>query len=151
MLDLQRRMQGQPDLRRFVWLLEEWIIRSLAAFGVQGERREGRVGIWVRSFNEGGLAPTASPPPPLRASHLLGSSPPIASEQKIAAIGIRIRRGVSYHGIAINVSPDLSHYAGIVPCGIREHGVTSLHALGKQVSMAELDKVLQREFDALPW
>jgi lipoyl(octanoyl) transferase len=115
-LDLRRR---KPDVRDFVWRLEEWIIRSLARLDVGGERRAGRVGIWV------------------------STSP--AGEAKIAAIGVRVRHWITFHGIAINVSPDLSHYAGIVPCGIREHGVTSLAALGKPATMADLDRALEAE------
>lgn len=119
MLDLKKR-QSRPDIKRYVWQLEEWVIRTLAVLGVKGERREGRVGIWVVMTD--------------------------GSESKIAAIGVRIRRWVTYHGVAINVNPDLSHFGGIVPCGIAEHGVTSLHALGKDVSMDEVDSVLRREF-----
>ncbi|PCK00362.1 MAG: lipoate-protein ligase B [Zetaproteobacteria bacterium] len=120
MLDLKAR-QKTPDIRGYVRLLEEWIIQSLAEFGVKGERRDGRVGIWV-VMSDG-------------------------TESKIAAIGVRIRRWVTYHGISINVDPDLSHFDGIVPCGIAEHGVTSLHALGKNVSMDELDGVLKTKFN----
>lgn len=120
MLDLRERQRGQPDVRKYVWQLEEWIIQSLGEFDVKGERREGRVGIWVMM--------------------------PDGSENKIAAIGVRIRRWVTYHGISINVNPDLSHFGGIVPCGIAQHGVTSFHALGKKIDMAEIDKVLQRKF-----
>lgn len=116
MLNLKNRGQ---DVKQFVWQLEEWIIRTLRHFDVVGERREGRVGIWVAG--KGG------------------------AENKIAAIGIRVRKWVSFHGISINVSPDLSHFEGIIPCGIREHGVTSLHALGKKVTMDELDKALKAE------
>lgn len=112
MLDLQKR---GGDIRHYVWQLEEWIIRTLAEFGIKGERREGRIGIWVVS----------------------GSI-----ENKIAAIGVRVRSGVTYHGLAINVNPDLSHYAGIIPCGIDEFGVTSFENLGKVISLAELDKAL---------
>lgn len=119
MLDL-RAIYGEMDLRRYVHDLEEWIIRSLADLGVVGERRAGRVGIWV--------------------SH------PDGREEKIAAIGIRVRRGISFHGVSINVNPDLSHFAGIVPCGIAEHGVTSLSALGRGVSLAELDLALKSNF-----
>jgi len=125
MLNLKQRMQPAPDIRRFVWLLEEWIIRSLAAFEVKGERRDGRIGIWVTQPN--------------------------GREEKIAALGIRVKKWVSFHGLAINVNPDLSHFSGIVPCGIREHGVTSLHALGKKVSVAELDAVLKEQFETLEW
>ena len=118
MLDLRER-QEKPDVKCYVHNLEEWIIRSLAAFGIEGERREGRVGIWV-STDEG--------------------------DKKIAALGVRIRRWVTMHGISINVKPDLSHFEGIVPCGISDAGVTSLHDLGVQVTMKELDKVLQKTF-----
>ncbi len=117
MLDLKRR---GPDLRGFVHDLEEWIIRSLADFSVTGERRDGRVGIWVARSN-GPLGPR---------------------EDKIAAIGVRIRRWVTYHGLSINVEPNLSHFSGIVPCGIAEHGVTSLVDLGLPVGMADLDAAL---------
>lgn len=123
MLDLKARMR-EPDVRRFVWLMEEWVIRSLAHFQVEGERREGRVGIWVRVGN---------------------------TEKKIAALGIKLKRWVSYHGIAVNIAPDLSHYTGIVPCGISEYGVTSLQELGKAASMEAFDAVLKEEFTALPW
>ena len=121
MLDLKRR---GPDVRRFVQDLEEWIIRSLASFAVTGERREGRVGIWVE-----------------RKDLLLG-----AREDKIAAIGVRVRRWVTYHGIAINVEPELEHFSGIVPCGISEHGVTSLVDLGLPVGLADLDAALRASF-----
>ncbi len=117
MLDLKRR---QPDLRAYVQDLEEWLIRTLAAFNVVGERREGRVGIWV--VNGG-------------------------REEKIAAIGVRVRRWVSYHGIALNVEPDLSHFDGIVPCGIADYGVTSLAALGLPVTMADVDVALRQAFE----
>jgi len=149
MLDLQKRMNGGPDLRRFVWLLEEWIIRTLAHFDVTGCRREARVGIWVSSFLNGAV--TAPNPTAAAASHLLGESGQSLREDKVAALGIRVKKWVSLHGIAINVNPDLGHFSGIVPCGIREHGVTSLHALGKTVGVAELDKALRREFSRLEW
>lgn len=119
MLDLKKR-QKAPDIKRYVCDLEEWVIRSLAHFGVKGERRSGRIGIWVDT-------PTG--------------------EKKIAAVGVRIRHWVTYHGVAINVNPDLTHFRGIVPCGIKEYGVTSLHDLGKTVSLKELDEVLQKEFE----
>lgn len=122
MLDLRTR---GPDVRAYVCALEDWIIRSLAHFDVKGERREGRIGIWVDLSRHGGLA---------------------GQEAKIAAIGIRIRRWVTYHGVAININPDLSHFGGIVPCGIAEHGVTSLAALGVGCSMADFDAVLKSEF-----
>jgi lipoyl(octanoyl) transferase len=125
MLDLKRR---GPDIRRFVATLEEWVIRTLAAFGVAGERREDRIGVWVRRPDKG-------------AEH----------EDKIAAIGIRVKRWVSLHGIALNVDCDLSHFAGIVPCGIADarYGVTSLADLGRPVSMTEVDLALRREFEPL--
>lgn len=121
-LDLQKR-QSKPDIRGYVWSLEEWIIQTLAIFDVIGERREGRVGIWIVM--------------------------PDGSEKKIAAIGVRIRKWVSYHGIAINVNPDLSHFGGIVPCGIAEHGVTSLHNLGKTITMDALDQALKQTFHTI--
>lgn len=125
MLDLKRRA---PDVRRFVASLEEWIIRTLAAFNVRGERREDRVGVWVRRPNKGE-----------------------SREDKIAAIGIRIRRWVSLHGIALNVDCDLAPFSGIVPCGISGplYGVTSLADLGIPVTMPEVDGVLRREFEPL--
>lgn len=122
MLDLKRR---QPDVRAFVAGLEEWIIRTLDQFNVRGERREDRVGVWVRRPDKGS-----------------------GCEDKIAAIGIRIRRWVTFHGIAVNVEPDLSHFSGIVPCGVADprYGVTSLHDLGLLVSMADVDVALKRAF-----
>ena len=127
MLDLKRRAApgGAPDVRRFVHQLEEWAIRALARFNVQAERREGRVGLWVDRSRDGWPG----------------------REDKIAAIGVRIRHWVSFHGLAINVEPDLSHFAGIVPCGIREHGVTSLVDLGLPVTMADLDVALRAAWD----
>lgn len=125
MLDLKRRRE---DVRLFVASLEEWIIRTLARFNVKGERREDRVGVWV-------VRPDRPP--------VLGR----AAEDKIAAIGIRLRKWVSFHGIAINVEPDLAHYGGIVPCGISEHGVTSLVDLGLPVTMADLDIALKAAFE----
>lgn len=122
MLDLKAR---GADVRAYVADLEDWVIRSLARLGVTAERRPGRIGLWVT-----------------RPSGPLGPQ-----EDKIAAIGVRVRRWVSYHGIAINVAPDLSHYAGIVPCGIRDHGVTSLAALGIAATMADLDAALMASFD----
>jgi lipoyl(octanoyl) transferase len=119
MLDLTRRHGSVPprDIGRFVHGLEEWLIRTLARFGVRGERRAGRIGIWVAT---GG-----------------------GEEAKIGAIGVRVSRWVSWHGVALNVDPDLSHFGGIVPCGIRQHGVTSLAALGRAVSLAEVDAALR--------
>ena len=116
MLDLKRR---GGDVRAFVAALEQWVIDTLDQFNVKGERREDRVGVWVR----------------------LG-----AREDKIAAIGIRVRHWVTFHGISINVEPDLTHFSGIVPCGIREHGVTSLVDLGLPVTMADLDVALKKTF-----
>lgn len=117
MLDLTRGHGGVParDVRRFVEGLEEWVIRALDRFNVRGERRAGRVGIWVV---DGG------------------------AEAKIAAVGVRVTRWVSWHGVAVNVEPDLGHFSGIVPCGIREHGVTSLAALGLVVTMSDVDAAL---------
>ncbi len=117
MLDLRRR---EPDVRKFVATLEEWIIRALARFNVRGERREHRIGVWVRRPDKGD-----------------------GPEDKIAAIGVRIRRWVTLHGLSFNVEPDLSHFSGIVPCGIREHGVTSLAALGIPATMADADAALR--------
>ncbi len=128
MLDLGRRRR---DLRAFVAALEAWIIASLAAHGVIGERREDRVGVWVRRPEKPELVPG------------------VVAEDKIAAIGIRVRRWVSFHGISLNVEPDLSHFGGIVPCGIRGHGVTSLVDLGRPVTMTDVDVVLRREFEAI--
>jgi lipoyl(octanoyl) transferase len=125
MLDLNRR---RPDVRAFVATLEEWIIRTLARFNERGERRTDRIGVWVRRPDKGD-----------------------GYEDKIAAIGIRLRRWVSLHGIALNVAPELSHFSGIVPCGVRDqrYGVTSIADLGRPVSMAEVDMALQAEFEAL--
>ena len=123
MLDLTRRQQ---DLRLYVRTLEEWVIRTLAAFNVKGERRADRIGVWVARPEKG-----------------------LGQEDKIAAIGVRIRRWVTFHGIAINVDPVLEHFSGIVPCGIKGYGVTSLADLGLPVSMAEVDAVMRREFEAL--
>ena len=129
LLDLKKRQTGGPDVRGYVYLLEEWIIRTLATFDIKGERRDGRVGIWVDMEVYGGCK---------------------GEEAKIAAIGVRIRRWVTYHGIAINLNPDLSHYGGIVPCGISEHGVTSLHALGrKDIDMVTLNQALKENFCAV--
>jgi lipoyl(octanoyl) transferase len=120
MLDLKRRGH---DVRSFVRALEDWIIAALAEFNVRGERRPDRVGVWVRR--------------------------PGGTEDKIAAIGIRLRRWVSFHGIALNVEPDLSHFEGIVPCGIRGHGVTSLVDLGIPVTMHDVDMALKHAFEEI--
>lgn len=116
MLNLKRR---KADVRAFVRDLEEWLIGTLAQFNIRGERREGRVGIWV-----------------VRGSR----------EDKIAAIGVRVRHWVTFHGVSLNVDPDLSHYSGIVPCGVLEHGVTSLHDLGIPASMADVDVAMKKSF-----
>jgi len=120
MLDLTRAHGGVParDVRCYVHALEEWLIRALARFNVRGERREGRIGIWVADHSA-------------------------RTEAKIAAIGVRVTRWVSWHGVALNINPDLGHYAGIVPCGISEYGVTSLHALGIPATMAQADAALR--------
>jgi len=119
MLDLKKR--DMMDVRRYVQMLEQWIIDTLATFNVQSFVREGRIGVWTLD----------------RAG----------KEAKIAALGIRVRKWVTYHGICINVNPDLSHYAGIVPCGISEYGVTSLERLGVKASMEDLDIALKTMFD----
>jgi lipoyl(octanoyl) transferase len=128
MLDLNRR---NPDLRAFVCALEHWIIAALSIFNVMGERRADRIGVWVS-----------------RPEKARGKNGEVA-EDKIAAIGIRVRRWVSFHGIALNVAPDLTHFSGIVPCGISaaQFGVTSLHDLGLAVNMSEVDVALAREFE----
>jgi lipoyl(octanoyl) transferase len=126
MLDLRARRQ---DVRRFVSDLEEWIICSLARFNVCGERRKGRVGVWVSRPDK----------PPLPGGR--------SREDKIAAIGVRIRHWVSFHGISINVDPDLGHYTGIVPCGVADQGVTSLVDLGLLATMNDVDMVLAETFD----
>jgi lipoyl(octanoyl) transferase len=122
LLDLNRRGR---DVRCHVWRLEEWMIATLARLGIKGERRDGRVGVWIAG--------------------------PDGRDDKIAAIGVRVRRWVTYHGVALNVAPDLSNYAGIVPCGIAPessgHGVTSLARLGIPASMAEIDAALRATFD----
>ena len=125
MLDLKRRA---PDVRRYVATLEEWLIRTLAAFNVRAGRREDRIGVWVARPDKGAGA-----------------------EDKIAAIGIRLKRWVSLHGVALNVDPELSHFSGIVPCGVADarYGVTSLVDLGHLVTLAEVDMVLRREFEGL--
>jgi lipoyl(octanoyl) transferase len=121
MLDLNEAHGSLPprDIRSYVAGLENWVIATLKTFGIKGETREGRVGIWVVNGNE---------------------------EQKIGAIGVRVSRWVTWHGLALNVHPDLSHFGGIVPCGIREHGVTSLASLGVTASMAEVDEALRDNF-----
>jgi lipoyl(octanoyl) transferase len=127
MLDVGRRGR---DVRCFVRDIENWVIATLASFGVRGEIRPGRVGVWVSRPDKPPL-PDGTP-----------------REDKIAAIGIRLRRWISFHGLSINVDPDLSHFSGIVPCGIRDHGVTSLVDLGLPVTMADLDVALRATFDS---
>jgi lipoyl(octanoyl) transferase len=117
MLDLTRRNR---DVGCHVWRLEEWMIRVLERFGVKGERRDGRIGVWVARGSR---------------------------EDKIGAIGVRVRHWVTYHGLALNLDPDLSNYAGIVPCGISAHGVTSTSALGIEATMADIDAALRETFD----
>ena len=119
MLDLRRR---GGDVRAYVHALEEWIIATLAEFGLKGERREGRIGIWIARGSQ---------------------------EEKIAAIGVRVRRSVTYHGLSLNVAPNLDHYAGIVPCGVRDHGVTSLAALGIDVAVDDVDRALEKTFPSV--
>ena len=126
MLDLNRRGR---DVRRFVQMLENWVIAALGEFNVTGHIREGRVGVWVER--------------PEKPRTLTGAM----AEDKIAAIGIRLRKWVSFHGISINVDPELEHFTGIVPCGITEHGVTSLVDLGLPVTMDDLDVALRRSFE----
>lgn len=120
LLDLDTLERGR-DIRCHVWRLEEWIIAALTRFNVKGERRDGRIGVWVIGHD--------------------------GREEKIAAIGVRVRHWVSYHGVALNVDPNLEHFRGIVPCGIAEHGVTSLAVLGITASMSEVDIALRATFD----
>jgi lipoyl(octanoyl) transferase len=120
MTDLRKRGK---DVRAHVGRLEEWIIRVLADFGLKGARRQGRVGIWVEREN--------------------------GRDEKIAALGVRVRRWVAYHGLSLNVCPDLEHFSGIVPCGLADYGVTSLHALGIQASMADVDRAFRLQANAL--
>lgn len=119
LLDVRRRFGG--DVRAFVRALEGWLAATLETFGVAARTRPGRIGLWVER--------------------------PGGAEEKIAAIGLRVRKGVSFHGVSLNVAPDLSHYEGIVPCGVRDHGVTSLAALGVQTSMREADYALRKNFE----
>ncbi len=128
MLDVGKRGR---DVRKFVQDLENWVIATLETFNVKGEIREGRVGVWVERPDKP-LQPDGSP-----------------AEDKIAAIGIRLRKWVSFHGLSINVDPDLSHFDGIVPCGISQHGVTSLVDLGLPVTMTDLDVALKQTFEAV--
>lgn len=125
MLDLKAR---GGDVRRFVHGLEEWLIRTLAVFGVIGERREGRIGVWVKRPDKGE-----------------------GFEDKIAALGIRVRRGITFHGVSLNVSPELSHFAAIMPCGVSEqrYGVTSLADLGIKATMDDVDRALRDSFETV--
>lgn len=120
MLDLKKRQQT-PDIKQYICKLEQWVIDTLQEFDIKGERRQGRVGIWVVK--------------------------PDGSEAKIAAIGVRIRHWVTYHGISINLNPDLSHFSGIVPCGISDAGVTSFEDLGVKATISQLDTVLRDKFE----
>lgn len=121
MLNLKARAKGtQPDIRVFVSQLEQWLMDSLKQLGVEGDRREGRVGIWVTLKN--------------------------GREAKIAALGIRVRKWITFHGIALNINPDLEHFSGIIPCGIKEHGVTSLADLGIHTTQVEVTEVLRGQF-----
>ena len=126
MLDLNKRGK---DVRKYVHSLEEWIIQTLAEFDIKGERRKDRVGVWVVRDDKP------------------ASSSGQFMEDKIAAVGVRLRKWISFHGIAINVNPNLNHYKGIVPCGIQQHGVTSLADLGLKVTIEDLDKALIKTFD----
>lgn len=121
MIDLKKR---QKDVRKFVWALEEWLIQALDVFHIQGQRRPGRVGIWV--VHDG-------------------------QDKKIAALGIRLRHWISFHGISFNVSPILEHFSGIVPCGLQGHGVTSLHELGVACALEDLDHALQQKWGKIPF
>jgi lipoyl(octanoyl) transferase len=126
MLDLNKRGK---DVRKYVHSLEEWIIQTLAEFDIKGERRKDRVGVWVVRDDK----------PPSSSGQFL--------EDKIAAVGVRLRKWISFHGISINVNPNLNHYKGIVPCGIQQHGVTSLADLGLKVTIEDLDKALIKTFN----
>ncbi len=120
LLDLKTRWAGKaPDLRKFVQDLENWLISTLAEFGIKADVREGRVGVWVDTKQ---------------------------GEKKIAALGVRVRNGVSYHGVSLNVCPDLAHFSGIVPCGLAQFGVTSIQELGIEANMEEVDAVLRKKF-----
>jgi lipoyl(octanoyl) transferase len=124
MLDLKRRAQpAHPDLKKYVYNLEQLIIDTLKNFDIEGERKQNRIGIWVTDKN--------------------------GIEAKIAAIGIRIKKWVTYHGIAINVDPALEHFNGIVPCGIKEYGITSMYKLNKKIKMNELDQALKKNFNKI--
>jgi lipoyl(octanoyl) transferase len=120
MLDLKKRAEGKsPDLKKYIRDLEEWLLRSFKEIGIEAKIHPDRIGVWVQDGHK---------------------------EAKIAAIGIRVRKWVTYHGIAININPNLNHFASIIPCGIKEYGVTSLEKLGKAISMTEVDLILQEKF-----
>lgn len=144
MLDLKTRQQT-PDIKQYVCNLEQWIIDSLQEFDIKGERRAGRVGIWVNVENYP-LTQNSSNffPPPLQGGRVREGGN--FQDKKIAAIGVRIRHWVTYHGISINLTADLTHFNGIVPCGISDAGVTSFEDLGVKASMEELDAVLRKNF-----
>jgi len=157
MLDLKKR--EAMDVRAYVQKLEQWIIGTLAQFGVKSFTRDGRIGVWTlapsplvgEGWGGGALSknsmlePVESYPP----SRLPPQGGKEKKEAKIAALGIRLRKWVSFHGVSLNVNPDLSHYSGIVPCGINEFGVTSLAALGVKVSVKEVDAALKKEFERI--
>ena len=138
MLDLKKRQQT-PDIKQYVCNLEQWIIDTLQEFDIKGERRAGRVGIWVDLEEHFKRHPAQT-----RRSEATAAG--LGKEAKIAAIGVRVRHWVTYHGISINLNPDLSHFAGIVPCGISDAGVTSFEDLGVKATMQELDEALQSHF-----
>lgn len=127
MLDLRQR---GPDVRRYVAALESWLINTLACFNITSSRREDRVGVWV-----------PRPEKPARDG--------LIAEDKIAALGIRVRRWVTYHGVSLNVEPDLSHFSGIIPCGVATHGVTSLADLGSTATMTDVDVALRGAFETI--
>lgn len=128
MLNLKAR--DMADMRAYVHRLEQWLIATLAGFGIEGFTREGRIGVWV---NESSFSPSTEYRVP-------------STEKKIAAIGVRVRKWVTYHGVSLNVNPDLSHYSGIVPCGITGYGVTSLKEMGVDATMEQVKTVLKRTF-----
>ena len=151
MMDLKRRgkkeegreKSGVPDVKRYVCDLEEWIIRALAEFGIAGERRAGRIGIWVDSLSH-------HRPQPRRDAACRADDGGADGDKKIAAIGVRVRHWITLHGISINVDPDLSHFGGIVPCGITDAGVTSMkELLGRDVAMVEVDGALRESWAAV--
>lgn len=127
LLDLRHR---ERDVRRYIWLLEEWIIVTLRALGIKGQRHDAGVGVWVTPSDN-------------------GISPRCPTPQKIAAIGVRIRKWITFHGISLNINPHLSHYDPIVPCGLSGYGVTSLNALGTPFSLQDVDQALEKNFSFL--